>query len=159
VPYEKWTVGADSLDDTMNNAKLLGPFPRTGLPLGGKTLIIGGKTITFPGDEGANVSMMDVAKTLREAPGMTAKLRPYGQAGAPDMIQSFLSLSHEGGFTIGAGGTANELLGLPTDKDFKGKKPIDQSNVRGVARTNTGDYDVYLGGEGGKWGSSDEDEE
>lgn len=160
MTYEKRVVGAEHLDDTLNQAKLLGPFPRSGLPVGGKTLIFGGQPITFPGEDGATVRLNEIAATLRAGvPGSRVNIRPSGFASSIENLQAYLSIAGDSGFTIGAGGTANEAFGLSTERDTVGRAPIPAENIRGVARTMAGEYDVYLGGEDGPWNKNDEDDE
>lgn len=134
--------------DLLNGSRRIGPFPVGGLPIGGKTLLVGGKTITFPGDEGANVSVAQFCEALSEVEGLHYQRRAGSSVPQPGGSghDSFVSIFGDEGFTFGSGGTANEALGLSTEEDTKVRKPLSLDNVKAIARMPSSDYEVIMGG-------------
>jgi hypothetical protein len=150
VTYRKWTVGPDAVIDFLNNAKLLGPFPWSGLPVGGKTLILTepAATVTFPGAADSNVTLGAIIEALKTTiPDIHVDVRAsQNSSEQPTTILKYLSLYRDGGLAITKDGTANGLLGLSTSADIAVKSPVPGDNIKSISRAGPAEYEVIVGG-------------
>ncbi len=142
MTYRRFTAGPEQVIDKLNNAKVLGPFPRDGLAVGGRTLSVGGTDVTFPGEDGANVSFGDILAALRD----NGKGTHFEPRSAPGSTDRYISVYGDEGVTLGKGGTANEAFGLSTKDDTKTLKPIPMDNIKAVSRITPAEYEVIAGG-------------
>ncbi len=132
--------------DGLNRAVQVGPYPADGLPLGGKTLLLGAHTVTFPGDANANVTFAQFMEEIAKTPGLKAYARRVANPPGPGRYMS-VALAHDDGVLIKKDGTGNQLLGLSTTDDRAGKKPFSADVVKSIARTSTSEYEAFLYGE------------
>jgi hypothetical protein len=148
VTYRRWAAGPEGVLDFLNNAMVIGPFPWAGLPVGGKTLILGGQTITFPGDEDAMVPLTSVIGQLRESiPGLHVDVRAaQNRPEHASSIMKYLSIYHDDGLTFGAAGTANALFNFSADADTRVLAPVPGDNIKSISAKGPSEYEVIAGG-------------
>jgi len=150
VTYRKFSAGPDQLTDIVNNAMELGPFRWSGTPLGGKTLIFSDPTatVTFPGAADALVTVPQLIAAIREQlPDMHIDVRDSTNGPqTPGLLERYISLYRDGGFTLSKDGTANSLFRLKTDAETKNKAPFPASGVKSVSRISPAEYEVVLSG-------------
>lgn len=142
MPYAIKFCDHIMLSDTLNGARVLGPFTRDGLPIGGKTLVFSdpSATVTFPGEEGSVVTFGDVARTLREqVPDLRVEPRRHrANHGDSAAAAHFLSISRDKGFTLGGDGTANEALGFSGDEELKNTGLFPKAQIQAVGLASPG---------------------
>ncbi len=125
MPYTTFKGTIDECTDRLNGVLQLGPYnKKTGLPVGGRTLIFtspSATTVTFTGSVG-DVRTIDqiIADFTAQLPAVGAKFRNYdygpnqqlGQLGIDPKV--VLLLQADAGITITDAGTANAFFGLST---------------------------------------------
>lgn len=142
MAYEVFIGNRQGTEDRLNNVLLLGPFPDSGLPVGGKTLEFTSPlaTVTFGGSAGAIRTMADIMSDLAaQVTGLVVSKRrnqnagPAGYNHASGRLdpQVLLVLSHASGFTIASTGTANADFGLSTDADTARGAPVGTTKIVG----------------------------
>lgn len=143
MPYAVRTVNeSPRLQDVLNQAVQLGPFPRTGLAVGGKTLIFNtpSATVTFSGSLNAVKTLSEIAEELRDGvSGLAVEIRPATER-LPDAAHTFYSYlafwrddgSGTAGTVVDAAGTANADFGLNTGADTTWPGPLPPFNVVAV---------------------------
>lgn len=161
MTYRKWTVGGDQVIDLLNNAIVIGPFPRSGLAVGAKTLIFSDPavTVTFPGSNGDVITLPNIISAIQQqVTGAHVEPRSYiGSTPKAGEIQQYLAVFRDGGMTLGQSGTANQLFGFSTSGNTVIKAPIPQGNIKGVARSSVGEYEIFVGGSDTDWTSPSPD--
>ncbi len=136
MPYEVIMCDDLTLARVLNGASTLGPFPPEGLPIGGRTLVFTDPvaTVTFPGSDGALVTAEQVATALRSGvTGLHASVRPRRTTpNTPSTLLREIEVMRDTPFTMGRGGTANDLLGLKTDADTANAGPLAGDRIQSV---------------------------
>jgi hypothetical protein len=147
--------------DLLNNAKMIGPFPWSGLAVGGKTLIFTEPvaTVTFAGAADAVLTLSAIITAIKVAvAGIHVDSRAYaGGASGPDGVQKYLSLYKDGGLALAANGTANALFGLSVSDPTTVKPPVPGNNIKGITRVTPGEYEVVVGGTDADWNNPNPD--
>lgn len=145
MPYEVFIGDHVKVQDRLNNAKCLGPFPKkTGLPVGAKTFKAFSGTCTFAGSAGDYLTLDAIAAALNAAFSKSAfavlrnvpNAAPAGtvtqrDGGKSVDVQQQLVLQDDAGFTIDKTGTANTLLGLSTAANTVVPAKVDQTKIAG----------------------------
>lgn len=134
------------MTDLLNNALNIGPFPYTGLGIGGRTLIFStpSTTVTFPGSNGAIVPLADIITALvGGVSGLHVERRLLQDGGPPGF---YLALWRDGGVVLTKDGTANAAFGLSEAGSTTVKAPLSGGAVKSVARTAQDQYEVIVGG-------------
>jgi hypothetical protein len=133
--------------DLLNNALNIGPFPYTGLGIGGRTLIFStpSTTVTFPGANGAMVSLADIITALLGGvSGLHVERRQLQDgSGSPGF---YLALWRDGGVVLTKDGTANAAFGFSAAGNTTVKSPLASGAVKSVARTAQDKYEVIVAG-------------
>lgn len=141
MSYSVIAGDSKNIADRLNDAKLLGPFPAQGLPLGTLTLIFSdpAATATFDGSAGDYVTVLGaVAEIAASFPSAVMELRRNN-----DMV--YIAIWYGDGFTIDKDGTANTLLGLSTTADTVSEGAVDVTRIRGFSQGSTnGHYSLIL---------------
>jgi hypothetical protein len=125
MAYELFLGDKQSVEDRLNNVRLLGPFPADGLPIGGLTLLIDAFTVTFSGAPGTYLTVDQIITEINAVVAGIAKKRvsitgPHVTSRIGDnklVPKVFITLQRNAGFTIQDNGTANSLFGLSTTAD------------------------------------------
>jgi hypothetical protein len=119
MPYSIIRGTPADIEDYLNGAYLLGPFPLEGLPVGGLTLIFAqpeAHTITFSGAAGAMRTLTEIVTQINTPfAGNPASLRgsdPTNQGSAGG--RKFLVLQDDASGIQITGGTARATLRIPT---------------------------------------------
>lgn len=123
MPYQIFRGTIQDCEDRLNGVLQLGPFPASGLPVGGLTLIFtapSSTTVTFTGSGG---SLRTFAQILADITSQLSAVNPkrrgydYGphistRAGVDPKL--LLVLQHDTAITLASTGTANAVFGLST---------------------------------------------
>lgn len=127
MSYEFFTGDRERVEDRLNAARAIGPYPTEGLPIGALTLIIDVTTITFGGSAGDYRTFAQMVADIKAAavPGLVVTSRAANNgaqyssspSNGPPSQQRAIVLGNPAGFTIDKDGTANPLLRLPTAAD------------------------------------------
>lgn len=131
-----------TLQDRLNGAVLIGPFPA---PIGGLTFVLSSPasgTATFDGTVGAPVSASAFMVTLADTfAGIMLDLRPV-VAGVG--TRHYVALWSPTGITVDAGGSANTHVGLSGVADTVSAGPIDPAKIIGFSLGATNGYYVLM---------------
>lgn len=151
MTWRRFIAGPDNMMDRLNNALSLGPFPVSGLALGGRTLIFTtpSVTVTFPGAADAVVPMSGILAALQSGvTGLQGAMRRASNppSNYPSGVWYYLSLWRDGGVVLTKDGTANSLFGLSTGAGTTVKAPLAKDAVKMVSRTATLEYECIVGG-------------
>lgn len=145
MAYELCVGDKYRIEDRLNGGARLGPFPSSGLPIGGLTLIfaVPAVTVTFTGAAGEMRTWAQILADLAaQAPTVTAKTRPANNGpaasgSAPGVVpanQIELRLYLDTGITIDKDGTANPLLRIPTAADTVYPLAVAQTKIAGFSQ-------------------------
>jgi hypothetical protein len=145
MAYEVCVGDKYRIEDRLNGGARLGPFPSSGLPIGGLTLIfaVPAVTVTFTGALGEVRTWAQIlADLVAQAPTVTSKTRPAnngpaGSGSAPGVVPSNqveLRLYLDTGITIDKDGTANTLLRIPTAADTVYPVAVAQTKIVGFTQ-------------------------
>jgi hypothetical protein len=137
--------------DRLNNALMLGPFPVSGLALGGRTLIFTtpAVTLTLPGSSDSVVTLSSLLAALTAGvSGIHGALRKSDNppSNYPSGVWFYLALWRDAGLVLTKDGTANSLFGLSTGASTTVKAPLSKDAVKAVSRTSTQEYECIVGG-------------
>ena len=150
MTYRKWTVSPEAVIDFLNNAKILGPFPWVGLPVGAKTLIFTEPvvTVTFSGAADAIVPLVNIINEIQAAvPDMRIGTRASVNSSEQlSTIQKYVSFCRDGGLVIANTGTANALFGLSTSAATTVKPPVPSASIKSMSRAGIAGYEIIVGG-------------
>jgi hypothetical protein len=155
MAYELCVGDKYRIEDRLNGGACLGPFPSSGLPIGGMTLIfaVPAVTVTFTGAAGERRTWAQIlADIATQAPTITAKTRPANNGpaasgSAPGVVPSNqieLLLHLDTGITIDKDGTANPLLKISTDANTVYPGTVAQTKIAGFSTLGPTTYAVII---------------
>lgn len=141
MPYRIIVGDVEYLQDYLNSALVLGPFLKSGLAVGGLTLIFNAPaaTVTFSGSLGAILSMSDIVSEINAQVAGLASIRSYPQSGAgvpnPN-VNPYMRLffQRDAGFTLDAAGTANAFFGFSTSVDTVNTGAINSTKLVSIGQ-------------------------
>lgn len=140
MAYEVFVGDRQGIEDRLNGTLVLGPYPNTGLPLGGLTLIFAtpAATVTFSGSPGANKTVDEIMAEIELAAAtiVTTKRTAHNSLqysaspnGGGPVVQMLIALRLDAGITIDKDGTANPLLKISTVADTVGRPAADPADI------------------------------
>lgn len=149
MTHRIYTGNIEEIEDRLNGSGVFGPFPSTGLPVGGLTLdfTTPATPVTFSGAAGAVLPMRQIVAeinaviagiaSMRKARGTDYSASPDG--GAP-IVMVHLIIERAAGFVISGSGSADALI----SGAFTSTGAVTAAQLIGFTTSNTNTYAIIL---------------
>jgi hypothetical protein len=148
MSYEVFIGDRQGVEDRLNNVLVIGPFPSTGLPVGGKTLIFNTPvgTVTFSGALGSTLTIDQIITEIKAALATLTVTKRVVQnatkqsatlAGGLPVTQVAIVIHLTSGFTIDSAGTSNADFGLSTTADTIRAAAVATAKIAGFSQGST----------------------